>query len=71
MKSYMEVYDMLLEKEEFISPEEFLARREAGQISLEDVEITPPQPGFPWGAFKIKLKEPRFKSQTKKDCYVR
>ena len=64
------VFDMFLQKEEYISASEFLRRREAGEISPLDVEIVAPSSQLPFGGFKVKLKEPRYRTVTSVErCY--
>ena len=53
-------YDAVLITEETISPEEFLRRRKAGEISPEKVRISSPSAGFPFGSFKVKLDTPTY-----------
>jgi len=54
----MQEYDAVLVTDETISPEEFLKRRKAGDISSEKVKIMSPSPDLPFGGFKVKLDSP-------------
>ena len=54
-------FDMALETEEFVTAEEFLRRRERGEINPAEVRYVFDQPGEPFGGFRIKLKQPRYK----------
>ena len=54
--------DTFLETEEFISAEEFLRRRERGEINPSDVRYISHIPGGPeFGGFMVKLKQPRYR----------
>ena len=53
-----QAYDAVLTTEETISPEEFLKRRRAGEISPEKVKISSPSPDLPFGGFKVELAAP-------------
>lgn len=57
------ILEMYLETEEIITPQEYIARREKGEINPRTVEIVPPSFGKvnTFGAFKVKLKTPRYK----------
>ena len=59
MNSYAPTLDTALETEEFVTAEEFLRRREHGEITPADVRYVPQYPGTPFGGFMIKLKTPR------------
>ena len=54
-------YDAVLTTEEIISPEEFLKRRKAGEISPEKVKISTPSAGFPFGGFRVELAAPVYR----------
>lgn len=56
--SSLETY---LETEEFVTADEFLRRRERGEVNPADVRIAPPdfQRGT-FGGFYVKLKNPRY-----------
>ena len=73
MNSYAPTLDTALETEEFVTAEEFLRRREHGEITPADVRYVPQYPGTPFGGFMIKLKPPRYKvdinqSKPAEDC---
>ncbi len=53
-------YSPLLRMEEVISPDEFLRRRKAGELSPEKVRIIPPSPDLPFGGFAVKLDTPTY-----------
>ena len=64
----------VLETEEFVTAEEYLRRRERGEIHPSDVRYVSQYPGYPFGGFMIKLKTPRYKvdinqSKPAEDCY--
>jgi len=66
--------DTILETEEFITAEEYMRRREAGEINPADVRYVSNYPGNQFGGFMIKLKLPRYKVNVKQDkpvgnCY--
>ena len=66
--SYLETY---LETEEFISADEYLRRRKAGQINPADVRIAPAQMGQEgFGGFLVKLKQPRYRVPTPSDVHA-
>lgn len=67
MKTYTKVFETVLETDEIISPEEFLARRKAGTVRPENVEIALPTPEHPWGSFKVKLASPRYRVRQSKE----
>lgn len=55
-------YDTVLETEEFITAEEYLKRRERGEIDSKDVRIVPADINTgSFGGFMVKLKTPRYK----------
>lgn len=55
-------YDTFLEKEEFVTAEEFLRRRERGEVQPGDARYVPHVPGGPqFGGFMVKLKTPRYR----------
>lgn len=55
-------YDTFLEREEFVTAEEYLRRRERGEVSPGDARYVPRVPGGPdFGGFMIKLKKPRYR----------
>jgi hypothetical protein len=56
----MQEYDAVLVTEEFISPEEFIKRKNEGRISPEKTTISAPTQEMPFGSFKIKLDTPRY-----------
>lgn len=60
--SYTPTLDTFLEKEEVITPEEYLTRREKGSIKPENVTIIPAdmETGS-FGGFKVKLDVPRYR----------
>ena len=51
----------VLETEEFVTAEEYLRRRDRGEIHPSDVRYVSQYPGYPFGGFMIKLKQPRYK----------
>lgn len=54
-------HEAILERHEYIDPEEYLRRRERGEIRSADVEIVPPRLGESVDSkFRVKLKEPRY-----------
>ena len=66
MNEYANDIDMALEKEEYISAEEYLRRREAGEITPADVRIVPADIRTrSFGGFVVKLKTPRYKVSLK------
>lgn len=55
-------YDTFLETEEFITAEEYLKRRERGEINPLDVRIAQADMNTgSLGGFMVKLKNPRYK----------
>ena len=57
------IYDMFLETEEFITAEEYLRRRESGEIDPQKTRIVPPSIGTgSFGGFMVKLDTPRYRS---------
>lgn len=63
-----QTYETILEIEEIISPEEFLARRKKGKILSENVKIIVPSEKLPFGAFSVKLDIPRYKATFEKSA---
>ena len=67
--------DTILETEEFITAEEYMRRREAGEINPSEVRYAQgnPESGYV-GGFWVKLKTPRYrvavKSVSKDMCYA-
>ncbi len=55
-------YDSVLETEEFITAEEYLERRERGNIDPQNTRLVPPDlvTGTP-GGFMVKLDVPRYR----------
>ena len=58
---YAPSLDTVLETEEFVTAEEYLRRRERGEIHPSDVRYVSQYPGYPFGGFMIRLKCPRYK----------
>ncbi len=60
---YQDFKDLILEREETITAQEYLRRRERGEIDPKDVTILHPVLGAPLSpdAFRVKLKRPRYK----------
>ncbi|MDL2267180.1 hypothetical protein LJC46_04235 [Desulfovibrio sp. OttesenSCG-928-G15] len=57
------VYDMVLQTEEVISAEEYLRRRERGEITPAEVRIIPADMATgSLGGFAVKLKEPKYRT---------
>ena len=56
------LYDTVMETEEYITPEEYIARRQRGEINPADVRYADcdPKTGR-MGGFWVKLKLPRYK----------
>ncbi|WP_443825623.1 hypothetical protein [Desulfovibrio sp.] len=74
MNTYAPTLDAVLETEEFITAEEYMCRRERGEINPADVRYVPTYPGSQFGGFMVKLKRPRYKVNVKQDkpvedCY--
>jgi hypothetical protein len=58
-----QTYDTFFEKEELITAEEYLRRRERGEIEPGTVRIAPPDLSTgSLGGFIVKLKTPRYKA---------
>lgn len=56
--------DTVLETEEFVTAEEYLRRRERGEIAPSDVRIVAPSMDTGnLGGFMVKLKTPRYRVQ--------
>ncbi len=56
-------YDTVLETEEFITAEEYVKRRERGEIDPKDVRIVPADINTgSFGGFMVKLKIPRYRA---------
>lgn len=53
-------FDMYLKREEYITAQEYMKRREAGLIDPKNVEIVPPCSILPFGGFKIRLDKPQY-----------
>ncbi|WP_419492535.1 hypothetical protein [Desulfovibrio sp.] len=67
MNTYAPTLDTVLEMEEFVTAEEFIRRRERGEINPADVRYVPYYPGQKFGGFMIKLKQPRYKVDIKQN----
>lgn len=66
MTAYGQLIDTILETEEFVTPEEYLRRRELGEINPAEVRYAMPKIGEEdFGGFMIKLKQPRYKANIK------
>jgi len=58
----VQTYDMILETEEFITADEYLRRREKGEIDPRKIRIAPPAfDTDSFGGFAVKLDLPRYK----------
>lgn len=56
-------YDTVLETEEFITAEEYVKRRERGEIDPKEVRIVPADiSAGSFGGFMVKLKTPRYRA---------
>jgi hypothetical protein len=53
-------YDTVLRHEETISPEEFIKRRDQGNISPNKVKIAAPSRALPFGGFTVELETPHY-----------
>lgn len=54
--------DMVLQRDEIISAEEYLKRKESGKINPSKVSIVPPRIGSnSFGEFKVKLDVPEYR----------
>jgi hypothetical protein len=59
-----QTYETFLEKEEFITAEEYLRRRALGEIASENVRIVSPDiKTGSLGGFLVKLETPRYRVQ--------
>ena len=68
-------FDTVMETEEFITAEEYLRRRENGEINPSEVRYADGDPGSGYiGGFWVKLKQPRYrvsiKPASKVMCYA-
>lgn len=62
MSMYAPTLETFLETEEFISAEEYLKRRESGEINPASVRIVPADMNTGnFGGFKVKLPVPRYR----------
>ena len=65
--STLQTYDAYVETEEFITAEEYLRRRETGQINLQKTRIVPPDMNTgSFGGFVVKLDVPRYRAKWPK-----
>lgn len=66
MNRYANTLDMSLETEEFITAEEYLRRRECGEIDPSEVRYASGDPDTGYvGGFIVKLKRPRYRVNVK------
>jgi hypothetical protein len=65
-----QTYETIVETEETLTPEEFLARRKEGKIDPENVKISLPTAAQPFGGFKVKLDTPRYKANFGRASYA-
>ena len=63
MNIYNQTLETTLETEEFVTAEEYLRRREDGEINPANVRYVLPRSGEnDFGGFMIKLKQPRYRT---------
>ena len=63
-----QIYDAFLETEEFITAEEYLRRRERGEIDPLKIRIVPPDiKTGSFGGFMVKLDAPRYRPVWQED----
>lgn len=53
--------ETVLETEEFITAEEYMRRRDRGEINPAEVRYVFDRPDAPFGGFMVKLRQPRYK----------
>ena len=66
MNRYANTLDMSLETDEFITAEEYMRRRERGEINPREVTYASGDPDTGYvGGFLVKLKQPRYRVNVK------